>query len=631
VILALAPFLVVDRAADGLTRAGFDAFFCPVRATTEADRAGFGSLPAVGVAGAADRCGAAFCDFVPLDVEPFDPGFFSFAMNSVPPHDFAAFDVLVTAQLLPPSGEAPESFQVLRQMRIIIVYAALRKSGRREGHASAGAAASWRMRSTPLSDPRFSTLSGEAKVREKRMGATPRLRYSEPMQRRAEVALVAASVTAVALTLLATQPRDAFWGPDSGNRFIQLRSLLRTGRLAIDDAPRAAHHFVQVGSHVYSFYSPAFALASAPLYAALGTWGLFILPILGTVAIALLLSPLLERDYLPLAAAAIFATPLIWYTVVFWEQTLAAALALGAYVLVTREHYLAGGCVAAAGAVFREEGYVMIAAVIGALLLTRRTGVGRFVAGAMIVIAPLWVANALVYGHPLGLHARVYVGMGGPRLSNWSVYLFEFTRWPRVTRDTLFTQGFFPTVPLAFAVLLSGQRDRFLLATIACGVLLTPLLLNQSDFGLIWGSRHFLWLVPLVAVAAAPALRRSRSAAVVTAILIVAGLALQAQGIRLLRNKLQFSEQLLRAASAPGKPIVTDVFWIPEDLAALYGRREVRLVDSDAEIPHPPLVFVGARANRVVSARPLAGRIISRKHIAVGTDAMLDAIVLDCQ
>jgi hypothetical protein len=451
------------------------------------------------------------------------------------------------------------------------------------------------------------------------------------MQRRTEVALAAASVATVAGAILATQPHDVFWGPDSGNRFIQLRSFLRTGGLAIDDATPAAHHFVRAGDHVYSFYSPAFALVSAPLYAALGAWGLFILPLLGTLAIVMLLSPLLERDYLPVAAAAIFASPLIWYTVVFWEHTLAAALALGSYVLITRHRYLAAGCLAAAGAVFREEGYVMIAAVVVAFLVTRRSGVVRFIAGAMIPLTPLWLANALTYGHPLGLHARVYAGMGGPRLSNWLVYLFEFSRWPRFMRDTLFTQGFFPCVPVALAVLLSGRRDRFLLATIATGLCLTPLLLNQTDFGVIWGARHFLWLVPLVTVAAGPALRRSRATAVVTVLLILGGMSLQFQGIRLLRHKLQFSEAILRAAAAPGKPIVTDVFWIPEDVAALYGERAIRLVESDAEIPPAPLVFIGARTNRVVSARPLAGRLIHRTHVIEGSDPMLDAMVLDCR
>ena len=451
------------------------------------------------------------------------------------------------------------------------------------------------------------------------------------MQRRREAALLCAVIATVAIALLATQPREAFWGPDSGNRFMQLRGVLRTGTLALDDAPRAGHHFVRVGEHVQSFYSPAFPLASLPFYALLGSWGLYVLPIAGTLAIALLLSLLVDRDYLPVAAMAIFATPLLWYTVVFWEHTLAAALSLGAYVLVIRNRPLAAGCVAAAGVIFREEGYVVLAALGMALLVTRRPGLLRLTAGALLGLVPLWLANFAMYGHPLGLHAKVYAGMAGPQLSNWQVYLFELTRWPRVLRDTLYTQGFVPAVPLSLAVLLGRPRDRFLLVTIVTGLLLTPLLLNQADFGITWGTRHFLWLVPLVAVAAGPALRRSRLTAALTVALALAGLALQVQGLRLLRNKLAFSDALIHAAAAPGKPIVTDVFWIPEDLAALYGERTIQFVTRDEEIPAGPLVFVGTRTTRVVPGRPLSGRIVSRSRIARNGDRMLDAMLLDCR
>lgn len=445
------------------------------------------------------------------------------------------------------------------------------------------------------------------------------------MRRRAEVILVAAFVAVVALTLLATQPHDVFWGPDSGNRYIQLRTFLQTGGIAIDDAPHAAHHFIPYGPHIYSFYSPAFPLAAAPFFALLGDWGLFVLPLAGTLAIVILLSLLLERDYIPMTLAAIFATPLLWYTLVFWEHTLPVALALGAYVLVTRERLALGGFVAALSVVFREEGYVMIVSVAIALLLTRRRML-PFLGGALIALAPLWIINWLTFGHPLGIHARVYASLGSVQLSNWWVYLFEFTRIPITMRDTLYTQGLFPAVPLACAILLVLRRD-LLTITIAAGVLLTPLALNQADFGIIWGPRHFLWLVPLMAVAAARALRRSKLTAAITLLLILAGIALQIDGIRLLQTKLQFSESLLETATAVRKPIVTDVFWIPEDLAAT----RVTLVTRDNELPHTPIVFIGAKENRVIPARPLAGRIIRRIHVTHGNDPMLDAMVLDCR
>ncbi|MGH7484863.1 MAG: hypothetical protein ACRD3J_00510 [Thermoanaerobaculia bacterium] len=445
------------------------------------------------------------------------------------------------------------------------------------------------------------------------------------MQRRAEVFVVAALVAVVAVALIATRPRNVFWGPDSGNHFIQLRTVLRSGGFAIDDAPRAAHHFVPYGHHVYSFYSPAFPVATAPFFILFGDLGLFVLPLAGTLTIVILLSRLLDHDYIPMTIAAIFATPLLWYTLVFWEHTLAVALALGAYVLVTRERTVLGGFVAALGVVFREEGYVMIASVAIALLLTRRR-VLPFVGGALIALAPLWLINWMTFGHPLGLHAKVYASLGSVQLSNWWVYLFEFTRIPFTMRDTLYTQGFFPAVPLACGIVFVLRRD-LLIVTIAAGVLLTPLALNQADFGIIWGPRHFLWLIPMIVVAVAPALRRSRTTAAITLLLIIAGIALQIDGIRLLRTKLQFSAELLKAATSIRKPIISDVFWIPEDLAT----SRVQLVTRDDELPLSPIVFIGARENRVIAARPLAGRIIRRIHVSCGSDPMLDAMVLDCR
>jgi len=444
------------------------------------------------------------------------------------------------------------------------------------------------------------------------------------MQRRTEVVIVAALVAVVAVALIATQPRNVFWGPDSGNHYLQLRTFLQTGGIAIDDAPRAGHHFVPYGHHIFSFYSPALPLAASPFFALLGDWGLFVLPLTGTLAIVILLSFVLERDYILMTIAAIFATPLLWYTLVFWEHTLAVALALAAYVLVTRERMVLGGLMAALGVVFREEGYVMIASVAIGLILTRRR-VFPFLGGALIGLVPLWIVNWLTFGHPLGLHALVYASLGSVQLSNWWVYLFEFRRIPMTMRDTLYTQGFFPAIPLACAVVFALRRD-LLIVTIAVGVLLTPLALNQADFGIIWGTRHFLWLVPLIVVAAAPALRRSRLTAAIVLLLIIAGIALQIDGIRLLRTKLQFSAALLKAATSIGKPIVTDVFWVPEDLAAT----RVNLVMRDDELPNGPIAFIGARENRVIPAAPLAGRVIRRIHVGNGSDPMLDAMVLDC-
>src|ERR1700694_3818995 len=103
------------------------------------------------------------------------------------------------------------------------------------------------------------------------------------MGRRYEVLALMLATLIVAVVLIATQPRDVFWGPDSGNHFIQTQSILRKGSIAIEHRFPIGHHFVNFANKTYSTSSPAFPAVAAPFYAAFSYWGLFILPILGTL------------------------------------------------------------------------------------------------------------------------------------------------------------------------------------------------------------------------------------------------------------------------------------------------------------------------------------------------------------
>src|SRR5262249_55299688 len=148
------------------------------------------------------------------------------------------------------------------------------------------------------------------------------------------------------------------------SRFIQLRSILRHGDASVEHRFPIGHHFVTAGGKTHSMYSPVFAYASAPLFRIFGYWGLFVLPIAGT----LLLIALLPNR---IGLIVFFATPVLWYTLVFWEHTLAAALALAAFVLCgggrPRPPGRAGhpastcflaGILVAASTLLREEGYI---------------------------------------------------------------------------------------------------------------------------------------------------------------------------------------------------------------------------------------------------------------------------------
>jgi hypothetical protein len=476
------------------------------------------------------------------------------------------------------------------------------------------------------------------------------------MRRGIWAAMAITAVTAVAF--LAAHRLDVFWTTDGGNRFIQVQQLARSGELPIEYpgvpldpaftfAPTGGHHFVIRDTRLHSFYTTTFPLLVAPLYRLFGLPGLYLIPLLAmiaTIPLLGLLSRALGSTDWPVASAValVFATPLFFYTVSFWEHTLALALTTAGVLLATRRSPAFGGALIALGAAFREESYIALAAVGAALMADRRVreAVVLF-AAAIAVLSPLWLANWVQYSHPLGLHSAVYEAIGGgiaEKVWNFWIYLFAFTRQPvvrvglavpaillalialmkpspRVQRarvillyataagavaaavtlitspqplnEAFRTQSLFGSIPFAvsfFAV--ARELPRFLSVLIGTSLVLTCAALHQGDIGLIWGPRHFLWLVPFLVIATAMAVRLlPATARAAIAILVIAAFAIHAQGIRLLSQKLRFSAELLQTIEASdAKVVVTDVFWVPEELAALWFKKPMFLVKSDQEL-----------------------------------------------
>src|SRR5579859_2830463 len=188
----------------------------------------------------------------------------------------------------------------------------------------------------------------------------------------------------------AALPRAGFWHSDEGARFLQLLNL-RLGPQGLDTAIRypgravdAALQFVpfhpkqrrvDATGNIYLQWPIFLPLLTWPFYQALGLAGLYVLPLLGTLGACWGSYRLARTAGAPPTAAWLtipllgLATPLGFYSWVFFEHTLAAALVTGAVLLILQGHrrgdrrrlFLAG--IALGAAIYlRSELYVLVLA-----------------------------------------------------------------------------------------------------------------------------------------------------------------------------------------------------------------------------------------------------------------------------
>lgn len=167
----------------------------------------------------------------------------------------------------------------------------------------------------------------------------------------------AALLAVVYGTWLSILPRNVFWVIDEGAKFFEIEacSLSWTGKLTYR-IPFAGQRLLPgyeflpdfgvfpdprtVNGKLYlQFESPlAFPLLTAPLFHAFGVVGLYILPIVSGWLIALL-TGLMASSFHPLlgpfAVVLVgFGTPVWFYSMLFWEHTLATLLGLSAVGLL---------------------------------------------------------------------------------------------------------------------------------------------------------------------------------------------------------------------------------------------------------------------------------------------------------
>ena len=173
--------------------------------------------------------------------------------------------------------------------------------------------------------------------------------------------LIAGLILAVYLTAFAVLPRGAFYSPDAGGKYLQMLGyhwanglqceLIYPGETIDPDlffygthAERAAftaiHPFRDEAGSVHTGWTPWFSLLTLPFYQAFGVTGLHVVPLaagLLLIAMAGMLAERLRPGSGLLASCVVGgATPVLFYSLCFWEHTLAVSLALAALLPLVR-------------------------------------------------------------------------------------------------------------------------------------------------------------------------------------------------------------------------------------------------------------------------------------------------------
>ena len=240
------------------------------------------------------------------------------------------------------------------------------------------------------------------------------IRAAEFLRRRREQLFLTGAVLALLCAAAAALPSGAVWITDNGNKAIICRNFAETGQTALrhpmpEFFPLGGFHFLRLpDGTLRSFYLEFMPLLSAPFLRIFGERGMLFFPFAGTLALVWCLAGMLRRHKL-LFAAFCSATPLIFFSLLLWETTPAAAFSLIAGILLLRGSPAAAGAMLGAGLLFREELYC-VAAVFGAALLIRkeRGNLLRFSAGFLLAALPIWLWQYLEFGHVLGVHGSLY-------------------------------------------------------------------------------------------------------------------------------------------------------------------------------------------------------------------------------
>jgi hypothetical protein len=252
-----------------------------------------------------------------------------------------------------------------------------------------------------------------------------------------------AAVVVIWLGCLLGMDRHGVWTVDDALKTIQAEGVLRSsfrdfslpnGNRGLDPGMRLSPvppPFARLHEgRLYPVFSPAFAAAGALAARCTGPAGLLLLPLAGGVLILLGLVQLVRGAGLgesPARGTVLcvgLTTPVWFYSLVYWEHSIATALCVWATVLCLRflrtgqlRSLGAGAFLAGAAIWFRDDLYVFALVLLTLLAWQiRDQGRGRIIrcgllgsAGLLAGLIPLWVLQQMTVGRPLGWHLSTHL------------------------------------------------------------------------------------------------------------------------------------------------------------------------------------------------------------------------------
>lgn len=281
------------------------------------------------------------------------------------------------------------------------------------------------------------------------------MRLETLASRRATVlALLAVAVLYLGSFLLIE--KQGFWIIDNANKFLQLQAIRASGYTdysipwpgAIADPE---YHFnplpppfsIVADGKLYSQYSPIFATISSLPYSLFGMRGLYLLPLLGALLLLIGVARLASffrdqaRGIAPLAVLLTgLATPVWFYSQVFWEHTLAVCACVWAaffalrFLSDRRERNLVAACSISVAGIYLREELLLFHAVLLLLLIQQTTAArGRVaaigLAGSVFAFLPWLIFHWAAVGTPLGHHVGANVWALKEHLSSRPLVLYR--------------------------------------------------------------------------------------------------------------------------------------------------------------------------------------------------------------